>query len=685
MAKDILVEVMKHYTDWNADNQIRRSRENGWNDIIDAYNNVLPSNFPYLSHVVAPLIRTTLIEKKARLTNAKLKGRVLGREGMDAIGARIHNALIDFQWDTATEGGTMNGKWGGMDIDSRMFGSKFAYIPWEYEEGADGKVLRNGNGMRPISPEDCGMDGNADNIRNARWFQMREWVTLEDLEYESNSPGLKKYAGLEELKKKVVAGAQNPRDSNYQPRNLQIKGLTDRLGRDKSFPVIEKVTEFRDDEFICFCPKYQIKLDQYKNPYKHRKIPIVQLCYYPLLNDPWGQPEVEAVLPIWRAIQAVINGFLDTMNIHMRPPLKVLENGVRMETLQWGPEATWIVTRMDAIQEHVGSPDALRYFQQTLTALIAEFNKGMGDLSEGVSNLDSFSNNKTATEVKQTAQQQNVRDQDNQNVLADAINDMMSMWISNNQQFLLANPDASEYVLRVVGKDTYDAFVKAGFDQMTVPDETIMALKDIVDMQGGAVQPEHLQALYQAGQVPLHPVLENPSVTNPAKQTYKPKMRIAPDGSAADLSVLPADLEGEYDYIADVKSMSIGATQDLLKSQNNLLTTLTNPQVLLLLQQQGVKPNVKELIESISENSGLSDAEKYFGTVDTSQGPSQNLQQPGLSGTPPTPPQNGQQMGGSANVQNGGGTPSGIFPGMGNGPSVQGAPIQPPTGGGNGF
>lgn len=679
--KNILSEVQQHYRDWNNDNDVRRNRENGWNDIIDAYNNILPANFPYLSRVVAPLIRTSLIEKKARLTNAKLRGRVLPREGSDNIGARIHNALINFQWDTATEGGTMNAKWGGMDIDSRMFGSKFAYIPWFYEVDADDekKVVRNGNGMTPLDPNDCGIDPNCTNIRDARWFQMREFETLEDLETESNTLGLQKYPGLEELKKKVASGNQNTRDSNYQSRNLSIRGLEDRMGRDRSFPVIEKVIEFREDEFICFCPKYNLILDRYDNPYKHRKIPIIQLSYYPLLNDPVGQPEVETVLPIWRAIQAVINGYLDTMNLHMRPPLKILENGARMETIQWGPEATWILTRMDAIQEHVGSPDALRYFQTTLTALIAEFNKAMGDLSEGVSTMDTFANTKTATEIKQTARQQNVRDQDNQNVLADAINDMMSMWVSNNQQFLFADPEASQYVLRIVGKDAYEAFVKAGFDQMTVPNESIMALKDIIDAQGGNIQTDQLNSLYNAAQVPLHAVVDKKS-KNIANQTYKPKMKVSEDGSDAQLVILPSDLQGQFDYVADVKSMAAGASTEILQAQNQLFGNLINPAVGAMLQQQGVTINVKDIISDIAENSGLSDAGKYFKTVSSTPGTGANMGQPGLPGVSSAAPQMGQQMVGSNPVQNSGGISPSLPSDVGGSQSVQG-PNQPVIGG----
>lgn len=671
MSQDLLTECQQHYVEWNDDNEIRRTRENGWNDVIDAYNNKLPENWPYLSRVVDPRIRTTLLEKKARLTNAKLRGRLVPREGGDVLKARLSNAVLDYQWDTANEGGSMNAKWGEMDIDTRMFGSKFAYVPWEYKE-IDKKVLRNGNGFRPLDPNNCGIDPNCTHIRDARWFQMREFVTMEELESENSVPGIPKYPGLKELKKKVADGVQDTRDANWIARNLQLKGIEDRLGRDRAFPVLEKITEFRPDKVIIFFPRYNMSIAEFDNPYKHRSIPIVQNRYYPLLNDPWGEVEVEAWLPIWRAIQALICGYLDTMNIHMRPPLKVLEGQVRMETIQWGPEATWIMSRLDAVQEHAGTGESLRYFQATYTSLVSAFQQASGGLSQGVSQVDPFANDKTATEIKQVAKQQNVGDQDNQNYLADAIQDMMRMWQSNNQQFLFADPDMSEYILQIVGKDMFSYFQKSGLDQMVVPDASLNTIKDIVDMREGGVSPEELQTLHDSALVPLHPVIRNPKEKNPAKYDVVPKMRINKMGDSAEISLVPDDFEGTYNYIADVKSMSAGANEDMLKAQNQLFQTLINPQVTQMLVQQGYQVNVKELLDSISERSGITDPDRFV--TEAAAGPGANIQQPGLPGVPPTDPTNGQQMAGPAPIQIQPGVAGGILPGMGGSPSVQGTP-----------
>jgi hypothetical protein len=66
-SEKTLNEVIGHYQDWKEDNDTRRTRENGWNDITDAYYGKLPDDFPYNSQVVDPRLSTTLIEKNARL------------------------------------------------------------------------------------------------------------------------------------------------------------------------------------------------------------------------------------------------------------------------------------------------------------------------------------------------------------------------------------------------------------------------------------------------------------------------------------------------------------------------------------------------------------------------------------------------------------------------------------------
>jgi hypothetical protein len=187
-----------------------------------------------------------------------------------------------------------------------------------------------------------------------------------------------------------------------------------------------------------------------------------------------------------------------------------------------------------------------------------------------------------------------------------------------------------------------------------------------------------LQQLTQASEVPMYPVIENPNEKNVNKQEIKPKLRPSPLGDSAELSLVPDDLSGMYDYIPDVKSMSMGAYQEQLQSLNQTFEMLTNPQVLTMLQSEGVTPNVKDLIGSILEANGLRDTERYFKEAQASPGVQPDMAQPGLPGASSPPPPGGEQMAGPQAVQEPGGLPMGVPGVMGQGSGVQGANQAPP-------
>ena len=646
-SDDILSEVKQHYNDWTEDNQIRQTRKNGWDAITDAYMGVLPPNFPYQSKVVDPRIKTALIEKNARLINSKLRGRLAPRENGDMLKAKIFNAVLDFQWDNAKEGGTMLSKIAVSDMDSRMYGSKFGLVLWKYECDSEGKVIFNGNEYKPLDIRDCGIDYTADNVRNAKWFQVREWVKVEDLERVNNlstDPDDLPYKNVDRLKTLIAEGGQQPRrDTRYQSKTLQNKGLTDRMGTDKSFPVAELVTEYRTDRWITFSP-YGVVLRDIPNPYKHGRIPVAQLCYYPIQGDPIGESEIEPVLPIWRGIQAILNGFIDSYNININPPLKMVESQFRLETIVYGPQAQWLVNRQDAIEVMQSDGKAMNYFQTAYLSLVSSFNTAMGETSAGVSNIDPTQNQRTATEIEKSSAQQNTRDQRNQQILSEFIQDIMSIWMSNDRQFLFLDKEMEPYILRIIGSDMYKYFQRAGLDEMEVSNEAMSAIGDIVQGLEGNMSDMDINELMDAGKMPKYPVVMK---GKNGKKEVTPKMTMNESGDQGTLHIVPEDLEGDYDYIADVKSMSAGALKEAMDGRQKALTLIQDPTIQGMLQADGVKIDVKELLVEIFEDVGMNDAERFFTKQDQMQvdpatgQPMQGGEQPM---TPQIDPATGQPM-----------------------------------------
>ena len=628
-------ELSQHYSMWTEDNERRTSRKGGWNEITDAYYGKLPADWPYNTRITDPRIRTTLIEKNARILNAKLRGTLVPREGADDVTAEINNSLLTFQWDGANSGGSMLTKLSISDMDTRLYGSKFALIKWKYMS-EDDKVLFDGNEFEPLDIRDCGMDPSATHIRDAKWFQHRQWIPIEELEKQSDKGG--GFKNLAKLKSALNdSGAKKSASRvEYTPRGKTIRGLEDYTGRDSAFPVAKIVTEYREDSWITFAPDYQLIIREIDNPYSHRKIPVSQLRYYHTQDDNLGESEVEAVLPLWRAIQATLCGYMDESILSMNAPLKVIENAARIETIQYGPKVQWLVDRQDAIEQLSVGGETLRYFETTYQALIVAFNTAVGDLSQGISNFGIFeSGEKTATEIKATTKQQNNRDQKNQGDLGEFIKDFMLMWLSNNKQFLFTDPDKHEQVLRIIGSESFKAFKDSGLDEMELLPEVGTMLKDIITQRsqaGAPVSDAEIESMYDAAKTPKHPIITNPKEKDPSKLRMKPKLVLSDTGNTAELSVVPEDLEGVYDYIPDTKSMASGADQELANARQNAIALLTtNPTVLQLLAQDGYRPNVKELLRSTFEGMGLKDAERFFTQIQ--QGPAE-----GTGGTPGVEP-----------------------------------------------
>lgn len=592
--------LMMRYSRGTQDMDTRRTRRNGWNDIISSYMGKLPANWPYMSIVTDPRIRTAILEKTARLLNSKLQGRVVPREGGDIIKAKIQNALLDFQWDFATEGGAMIEKVAQADQLARIFGAAFAQVYWD--------VNKESNEIKIIDPRDIFFDPSATHVRNAKYVMIREFTTADTLEAKGYD--------VEEFKKMIKTGtlSNDLKSSSYESIVKANKGLVDRVGEqdDPNNPTLEVVTQYTKDTYTVFLPRHAVILEEGKNKYKHGYIPVAQLRYYPLGDDIFGESEVECVMPLQKAINAVLCGFLDEVNIRMRPPLKIASSGVRIDTIQYGPGAQWIMQRPDLVQQMEFAQSALSSFNTTYPALIASFNTAMGDNSLGVSNVKGSFTDKTATEVKQLTQQQNSRDNYNQLYLTEFLKDIVMMWMANNKQFLFDDPKKSHQILKIVGKSAIDELAQLGLGNMDVPNHVMTELGDTIGDPNNMVAPDQVDRIVQDTKVPTNPVILNPDEINPENYDIKPKLDVTTDGQEASLYMTKDDFEGVYDYIPDVKSMALGAGEMMKEGRAKVLEYAFNPQTNQMLQAQGDSLKIKDVLIGAFEDAGYKDAESLF-------------------------------------------------------------------------
>jgi hypothetical protein len=590
------------------------------------------NNWPYDALLFDPRVFTFITEKTSRLISSKPKGRLTPREGSDVLKAKIVNAVLDYQWDMANHGGSMITKYAMLDMNARKYGAGFALCKWRYETDRKGKVVFDGPDMTVINNRDFAHDLSANSIENCNWVQVRSYTTIQELERVNDaSRGRPVYRNLERLKSAVsdMASPGNGGDrssSNWMSRNRQISRLdTDPTGRDESFPVVEIVTEYRRDRWITFAPKHGIVLRDIANPYDNNEIPVIMLRYYAIDDDLYGLSEIEPVKGLQKAINALVSQYVDEINQNLYSPIAI-GPGVRQHTLEWGKGARWVMNNpMQDFRIVEGKSNAAAYFNQTYSVLVAAMMNALGESSLGISNIQPMQNDKTATEVKALTLQRNARDNYNQIFLGEMIKRQYMLWHSMNQKMLFADKSRIPYIVRIVGMDALETFKQSQLHEQQLDDMAVQAMIELKTTD------------YTNFLTPKYPI----KVDN----EWKSKMELEDNGKSGLLYVEPDDINGLYDFSIDVESMSSNADDMRRDGRSQALNLLvSNPNVMAMLQQDGVKPKFKDLFVSWLEDLGFQDAERFFENGAPGGMPPQGGEPPAGQPSPQAGP--GPEMGG---------------------------------------
>ena len=607
---------------------------------------------------------------------------MLPREGGDVLAAHINNELLNFQWDQADHNGTMLEKWQMMDLNTRKYGGAFSLCKWRYEVDPKGKVVFDGPEMKILANRDCLPDPTATDIESCNWFQVREYITLQELEQVNDQARTKPvYKNLDKLREvignKSTKGGDT-RSVNWLSRNRSIAGLTeDPYGQDEVFKSVEVVTEYRKDKWYTFSPKHGVVLREIDNPYGNYELPITMLRYFRVDDDLYGLSEIEPIKSLQKAINALLCQYVDEINQKLYSPIAI-GPGVKQYTLEWGKGARWQMNNpMTDFRLVESQSNAAEFFSTTYSMLVSSLMNAIGETSLGVSNIGPFQKDKTATEVRQIVQQRNARDASNQNSLAEAIERQMMLWHQMNQKMLFTDPKKRSYVIRIVGKDAIQYFRERGLDKYGLTEEATTFLQE---------NSSHSPSDFET---PLFPVN-----TGGAKEAnVVPKFSYEKLGQVGKLIVEPEDLEGNFDFIADVESMALNSGKDEQAGRDQAMKTiLSSPNTMQILQQENVKPKFKQLLIAWLIDNGFKDAEQYFESTKQSDSLSkdQEMMQKASSPPPQKPPATAinfkdlsplgqQQLAQQAGIQLGGGE-TGIAGQTGTPTAPVAGPTPPPYG-----
>lgn len=636
-------EIHGHYTLAKQDLEQRISRKNGFDDADKMYSSYIDEgNWPYSSIIYDPRPYTIILEKSGRLIGSKPKGRLVPREGGDTLGAYINNELLSFQWDDNSRlNESMIAKWIMMDQNARKYGSSFALVKWRWEQRIlDGKkqTFYDAPDFQVLDPRNVLANPSYTTVN--KWFQYRDYVTLDELlkinDAARSTPIYKNLDVLRDSIREEMRAKGDRRDTQYINQNKSIRGLSDFMGRDEVFKVVETVTEYRPDRWITVAVKQGVVIRDIPNPYRHGEIPVIHLKYYPLPDDLYGQSELEPIAKLVKGLNCHLSAYSDRAALRLRPPLHVNPINVRMHTLDWTPEAKWLMNNpnvdVQTMKLEMGEDSA---FQNVYNVFLGALQNAVGEASQGTSQVNPMQDNNrvTATEIKDTAFTRNVRDNMNQIFLSEALKKQIMFWHSMNQQFLFAGKADKAKIIRIVGRDAVEFFKRQGLGDIRPTQEDV----------------EQEMMSREMGLEPL-PVAPGPRFPVQVGDQELPKFMPDQMGEGGNLVIEPGDLIGTYDYIPDIESMKAPSDENIEQKLNTLIGALTNPAIIQMLQMENTKPKIKELlVKMIEATKVIKDADAYFEDMPA-----------------PNPMMGGVPNEGQAN-QGGNPSPEAGVPGQGNG------------------
>lgn len=602
------------------------------------------NDWPFDALIFDPRIFTFIFEKTSRLIANKPKARLIPREGTDYLGAKINNLILDYQWDQANTGGSMISKWAMMDMNARKYGAGFALCKWRYERDKDGKPVFDGPDMKVINNRDFAHDLSATSIESSNWVQIREYITFQELERVNDAArGKPVYKNLKALRETLGrdgggagSGGGDTRSTNWTSRHRAIAGLElDPVGKDNVFKTVEIVTEYRKDRWITIAPKHGVVLRDIENPYKNYEIPVTMLRYYAIDDDLYGLSEIEPVKGPMKAINALVCQYIDEITQNLYSPIAI-GPGVKQHTLGWEKGARWMMNNpMTDFRVVEGKSNAAQYFNTTYSVLVSMIMNALGESSLGVSNIQPFQNDKTATEVKALNLQRNARDNYNQIFLSEAIKRQLMLWHSMNQQMIFNDRKKQYFIVRIAGKDAIKYLAEKGLNKVVTDDKVAQTLIENPNL-GGA----------ELAQYPQYPI----NLGSDKEPKLEPKLQLEESGGSAKLYVEPEDLKGQFDFSVEIESMALSADDERKQAQQIAMSMLiTNPNVPMLLAQEKIKPKFKELFIEWLEGLGFKDADRFFEELTGSANP---MMAPAMGGGAPqmqmptaTPPQPQQPAG----------------------------------------
>lgn len=506
------------------------------------------------SRVTDSRLTTIALEGSGRVMGQVAQGQVKALSKKDRGGAllldiMLHRYVIpndNTGWDHLTKLRMQN-------FYSRVYGTM--PIMYDYE------VSKNYTGPISMLPEIRNWLPQAGrvSIHDSDYNHVDNYVSYKWLESRIGKKGWEDKAlrkilrEIDNAERKATSRQSDTRRTSYVQRT---RDNARSMGTGKNSKILVRTRYESGDEgrWITVAPDWEyLVLRDIKNPHGNGRIPIALKYNIPLIDSIFGLSDYERGKSIQFAMDSLTNLTLEAAKRKTFPPRIINPNGVVASSLTWTPGKNWLETIPNSIREFQSDPGSLNHFQTIYGFLTGALlnQAGTTDTTLNADQALDQSYGKTPQALKMLEARENTRDQMDRFYQEKAIEELYNGFIS-----LITNGQEKPIDLHVFD-DEIEQIKQMGYDNIT-------------DM-----------------------------------------LRESKDGRVAEITVKKDNFKGPYKYYVEAGSTSRKDDATQVEALSNLLMIASKiPQLNELMQVEGYRFSLTEVIRQIANRSGVESPEK---------------------------------------------------------------------------
>lgn len=317
-----------------------------------------------------------------------------------------------------------------LDMYSQVYGSMPILYDWQVTDGYTGP------NSWILSPYNVAYEPGKFTIPESNYVFVRSYVSIRWLKsqrQDDEGKGWNRQSVQYVLKRAEEVGADPTAKTEYRSfieRN-RLHGASPSKGDNADIEIVTMYESGKDGHWITFCPDFDwVKLRDIPNPHHNGKIPIILKHCFPLLDSMIGLGDVERGMTLQKAMNSLINLYLDAVKFSIFPPIKVNREQLNdPSSIIWEPGQKWEVKNQSAIDLMQTSPQGLQTFQNTYGFMISALLNQNGTTDTGRSAEIDPGMGKTPQALQMQASRESARDSWDRYMMETVIEDLYNNYI----------------------------------------------------------------------------------------------------------------------------------------------------------------------------------------------------------------------------------------------------------------